>query len=100
MAWEDFQQRTLAKDQPAPSWGRIEKEKTEQAKMLRMCLRQLFKTTRSSLFTGGTFLLKFEQFSWISYTIFFKFGRYQRPFKKEGKVPGTARDCHHWNTHN
>ena len=29
MAWEDFQQRALAKDLPAPSWGRIEKEKME-----------------------------------------------------------------------
>ena len=27
MAWEDFQQRALAKDQPSSSWGRIEKEK-------------------------------------------------------------------------
>ena len=39
-----------------------------------------FKSTSTSLFTGGTFLLRFEQFSWISYTTLFKIRRYQRPF--------------------
>ena len=48
-----------------------------------------FKTTSTSLFTGNTFLLNFEQFSWISYATLFKIRRYQRPFRQV-KVPGTA----------
>ena len=39
-----------------------------------------FKCTSTSQFTGGTFLFKFEQLSWISYTTLLKIKRYPRLF--------------------
>ena len=36
--------------------------------------------TSTSQFTGGTFLLNFEQLSWISYTTLFEIRRLQIPF--------------------
>ena len=48
-----------------------------------------FKCTSTSLFTGGTFLLKFERFSWISMQHSLKSGGTKDHFRRV-KVPGTA----------
>ena len=48
-----------------------------------------FKCTSTSLFTGGTFLLNFEQFSWISIQHSLKLGCTKDHFRQV-KVPGTV----------